>query len=60
MKTVKITFSNNDTITTNMNPKLTDQEINEYYKIGRIFNIGNVEDNLQKVTKVEILKKYKL
>lgn len=57
MKTVKITFSNDDTITTNMNPKLTDKEIKDYYKIGRIFNIGNVEDNLQKVIKVEILKK---
>jgi len=54
---VKVTFSNGDSITTNMNPRLTDQEIKDYYKIGRSFNIGNGEhDNMQTVSKVEILK----
>lgn len=57
MKTVKVTFSNNDSIITDMNPRLTDQEIKDYYKIGRPFNIGSGEnDNIQTVYKVEILK----
>ena len=57
MRTVKVTFSNDDSITTDMNPRLTDQEIRDYYKIGRSFNIGNGgHDNMQTVSKVEILK----
>lgn len=57
MRTVKVTFSNNDSIITDMNPRLTDQEIRDYYKIGRLFNIGNGgHDNMQTVSKVEILK----
>lgn len=56
MRTVKVTFSNDDSIITNMNPRLTDQEIKDYYKIGRSFNIGNGEhDNIHTVSKVEIL-----
>jgi len=56
LREVKITFSDNDTITTNMAADLKDSEILEYYKIGKTFNLGVVTDKLVKVTKVEILK----
>ena len=39
METAKVTFSNGDTITTGING--TDNEIREYYAIGREFNLGD-------------------
>jgi len=56
LRNVKVIFENGSTINTSMAARLTDEEIKEYYKIGKVFNIGSVEDNLQKVIKVEILK----
>lgn len=56
LRCVKVTFSDGDTITTDMHGALTDDEIRSYYKIGRVFNLGCVEDRLVKVTDVEILK----
>ena len=57
LRAAKITFSDGDTITTDLAANLTDNEILEYYKIGKIFNLGCGEnDNLVKVVKVEILK----
>lgn len=53
---VRVTFDNGDVIETSMNPKLTDDDINEYYKIGKQFNIGRIDDKMAKVKKVEILK----
>ena len=57
METAKIHFSNGDTITTSIND--THSKILEYYAIGKVFNIGNVSDNLQTVVKCEILKSYR-
>ena len=48
---VKVTYSNNDTITTAINGTI--EEIENYYRIGSIFNIGTVADNLQSITKLE-------
>lgn len=57
LRVVKVTFADGDTITTSMASDLTDEDIRKYYAIGREFNLGQqVEDNLQKVTKVDILK----
>lgn len=54
MKTAIVTFDNEDTITTGING--TDEEIRDYYKIGRVFNIGlNGDDLMAKVTEVKIL-----
>jgi hypothetical protein len=55
LRVVKITFSDDDSITTNMAANVKDSEILEYYKIGKTFNLGVVNDKLVKVTKVEIL-----
>lgn len=53
MRTVKVSYANNDTITTSING--TEDEIKTYFAIGRQFNIGNVEDNMQRVTALEFL-----
>jgi len=54
MNTFKITFSNNDTITTGFNGALDDAK--EYYLIGRQFNLGLYgEDDMQAVVNVELL-----
>ena len=53
MKEVKVLFSNGDTITTRING--TKEEILQYYKVGKIFNLGCESDNLQRVVKVEFI-----
>ena len=49
---VKITYENNDTVTTPINGNV--EEIKNFYS-RNIFNIGAIEDNLQKVLKVDFL-----
>ena len=50
---VKVTYSNNDTITTAINGTI--EEIENYYRVGSIFNIGTVADNLQEVVNLEFV-----
>ena len=54
---VKVHYSNGKSIKTEMNKNLTDKEILNYFKIGKIFNIGTIKDEMAKVTKVEIHRK---
>jgi len=56
LRAIKVTYSNGDTISTNMAAHLTDKEMLDYFKVGRWFNLGRVSDNMQQVTKAEILK----
>lgn len=56
LRAAKVTFSDGNEITTSLAAHLTDDEIRNYFKIGKEFNIGLVEDNVVKVVKVEILK----
>jgi len=54
MKTAIVKFDNDDTITTGING--TDEEIREYYKIGRQFNIGHDgNDHMAEVVSVQIM-----
>lgn len=58
MKTAKIFFQNGDYLTTRING--TDQEIKDYYKTGRVFNLGTgengkPEDVLTSVKRLEFL-----
>lgn len=54
MRAVKVTYSNGESITTSING--TDEEILDYFKIGKPFNLGKGEkDDVQTVTKAEIL-----
>ena len=54
MKTAIVKFDNENTITTGING--TDEEIREYYGIGKAFNLGdgNGGDLMAKVVSVEI------
>ena len=53
MKTANVTYSNGDSIVTSING--TDEEIKAYFRVGRWFNIGSVDDNMQTVVTCEIL-----
>lgn len=39
--------------TTSVNPDSTDQELKDYF-VGKQFNLGQVEDNLQTCIRIEI------
>ncbi len=54
MRTAIVTYDNGHVDTVNING--TDEEIREYFKIGRYFNLGNGElDLMAKVYDVEII-----
>ena len=56
LREVSILFTNGDVINTNMSANVTDKEIQEYYKVGRVFNLGSVDDLLTRVKEVTIVK----
>ena len=56
LRVVQVTYEGGDVITTSMAGALTNKEIEEYYKIGRKFNIGSVKDKIRAVKNVVILK----
>lgn len=52
---VTITYDNGDVVTTDVNGNQTDDQIREYFKVGKEFNLGNgEEDKMAKVVKVDI------
>jgi hypothetical protein len=51
--TAKITYKDGNTITTSINGNA--ETINNYFKPGKYFNIGSVEDNMQQVERCEII-----
>jgi len=56
LRAIKVTYSNGDVVRTSMAAHLTDEEMLSYFKVGKWFNVGSVSDNMQQVTKAEILK----
>ena len=56
MRTVRVTYSNDQIITTDMAEGTSDDEILDYFAIGRWFNLGNAGDVMATVRRVEILK----
>lgn len=56
LRSVKVTYADGNIIYTDMAAGLTDNEILSYFAVGKVFNIGNVDDNLQAVTECEIIK----
>lgn len=44
---IAVEFKNGDVITTTING--TEQEVRDYYAIGKVFNLGAVTDNMQPV-----------
>lgn len=55
LRVVKVFYQGGGIITTSMASHLTDDDINSYFRIGRVFNIGSSEDSLRVVERVEIL-----
>jgi hypothetical protein len=56
LRSVKVTFDDGSSLTTSMASGLTDDQIKDYYKIGKEFNVGHIKDKMAKVKKVQILK----
>ena len=52
MKNIKVNWDDGDCTYTRINGTI--EEIEEYY-IGKVFNLGPVEDNLRECVSVEIL-----
>ena len=56
LRAIKVTYSNGTEISTSMAKHLTDNEMLDYFAVGKWFNIGSGElDNMQQVVKTEIL-----
>ncbi len=56
LRGVKVTYDDGTVISTSMASHLTDDEIRDYFRVGKSFNIGSgVDDKMAKVQSVEIL-----
>ena len=52
---VDVYYSKSGKTSTSMNPMLSDRQVKNYFKVGKVFNVGRGEkDYLEKVTKVVI------
>jgi hypothetical protein len=56
-RVVVVTYESGDIIPTQVAEGITDEEIYEYFQIGRVFNVGCVTDRLSAIKKVKILKR---
>ena len=56
LRAIKVTYSNGTVISTSMAANLTDKQMLDYFKVGKWFNIGTCDDNMQTVIKAEIVK----
>lgn len=57
LKAIEVTYECGEVITTSMASGLSDQQMLDYFKPGKVFNIGNGEhDRLSKVKSRKILK----
>lgn len=55
LRVVEVTYKGGNVITTSMAAHLTDEQIKTYFKVGKVFNIGSVEDDMRAVEKVKII-----
>lgn len=61
LRAIRVTYSDGTVIATDMAAHLTDKQVLDYFKVGKVFNLGTPfpdlqEDNEQRVIKAEILK----
>lgn len=56
LRVIQVTYEGGDVITTSMAGNLTNKEIEDYFKVGKKFNIGSVKDKIRAVKSVVILK----
>ncbi len=55
LRSIKVTYSDGQTIHTSMAAHLDDDEMLSYYKVGKWFNLANgIEDNMQQIVSAEI------
>ena len=54
MRNVKVKYTNGDIINTSMSAHLTDADIYNYFRIGKSFNLGVVNDLISEVQEVVI------
>jgi hypothetical protein len=54
---ISVDYANGDNITTPYNHNVPDEEILAYYAVGRKFNLGSVEDDMQEVVKRRIIQR---
>ena len=58
MREVKVFFTNGDSLVTSMSAKLTDKEIRDYYKKGKVLIL--LEKNKLTFTNFIIVRRYKI
>jgi hypothetical protein len=51
LRSVKVFYDDGNVVSTSISSDATDEDINNYYKVGRSFNIGSGEDD--KIAKVQ-------
>ena len=56
LRGVEVTYADGTVIPTSMAANLSDEDIHAYFTPGKLFNIGNVEDNMQAVQSVNIIR----
>jgi len=56
LRAIKVTYSDGSEISTSMAAHLTDEEMLNYFEVGKWFNIGSCDDNMQQVVSAEILR----
>jgi hypothetical protein len=52
MLLIKVNFADSDSLITRINA--TEDEARAYY-VGKLFNLGSVDDNMQRCTGIEVL-----
>ena len=55
LRTIQVTYSDGSVNTVNMAAHLKDEEMLNYFAVGKWFNIGNVQDNMRQVVSAIIL-----
>ena len=56
LRVVQVTYEGGDVVTTSMAGYLTNKEIENYFKVGKKFNLGSVKDKIRAVKSIVILK----
>jgi len=56
LRAVEVTYVDGTVIPTSMAAHLSDEDIKAYFEPGKLFNIGSVEDNMQAVQSINIIR----
>jgi hypothetical protein len=56
LRAIKVEYSDGTVISTSMAANIFDKEMLDYFAVGKWFNIGSKNDNMQQVVKATILR----